>query len=142
MFIVLKLCVPEKSLKNNVTGTFSEDSVTVPLSKTELRYLVIVPYSIYEYNIVSQRAGFGTECSEKCLDCEIVPSACCPHCQLFSTLIWTAPKVIFLKLSPIWAQTITYNVKSVTSLAYLYISYVCRFSLISSKMIAVECCKL
>ena len=41
----LKLCVPEKPQKNNVSGTFSEDSLTCPLSKTELRYPVIVPCS-------------------------------------------------------------------------------------------------
>ena len=71
---------------NNVSRTFSEDSVTVLLSKTEIRYPVIVPCSNYEYKIDSRCAGFGTECSEKCLEYENVPSACCPCCQLFSTL--------------------------------------------------------
>ena len=79
----------QKNLKmNNVSGTFSGDSATVLLSKTELRYPVIVPCSNYEYKIDSRCAGFGTECSEKCLECENVPSACCPRCQLFSTLGW------------------------------------------------------
>ena len=49
---------------NNVSGTFSEDSVTVPLRKTELGYPVIVPCSNYEYKIDSRCAGFCTECSE------------------------------------------------------------------------------
>ena len=66
---VLKLRVPEKSLRNNVSGTFLEDSLTVPLSKTELRYPVIVPCSNYECKIYSRCAVFGTECSEKCLEC-------------------------------------------------------------------------
>ena len=72
--------------KKNVSQTSSEDSVTVPLSKTELRYPGIVPCSNYEYKIDSRCAGFDTECSEKCLECENVPSACCQRCQLFSTL--------------------------------------------------------
>ena len=39
---VLKLRVPEKSLRNNVSGTYLEYFLTVPLSKTELIYPVIV----------------------------------------------------------------------------------------------------